>query len=62
MRSFAGIIAALLLVAGAVAVSAQEQVPTTASVELKDAGGRVVGNALLTGVGGGAVRVQAWVG
>ena len=62
MRTLFGIIVALLLVAGAVVVSAQEHVPTTASAELRDAGGRVVGNALPTEFGGEAVRVQAWVG
>ncbi len=61
MRILAGLVVALLVVAGGVMVSAQEQGPMTASAELKDAGGRVVGNALLTAVGGGAVRVQAWV-
>jgi Cu-Zn family superoxide dismutase len=43
-------------------VSAEGQVPTTASAELKDTSGRVVGNALLTAVGGGVVRVQVWAG
>ena len=62
MRILVGIVVALLLVTGGVVVSAQEQAPATASAELKDTGGRVVGNALLTAVGGGAVRVQAWVG
>jgi len=61
MRTFVGIVAALLLVVGGV-VSAQAQGPMTASAELRDAGGRVVGNALLTAVGGGAVRVQVWAG
>lgn len=62
MRILAGIVLVLLLVAGTMMVSAAGHVPTTASAELKDAGGRVVGNALLTAVGGGSVRVQAWVG
>ncbi len=62
MRMFAGIVLVSLLAAGTVMVSAAGQVPTTASAELKDASGRVVGNALLTAVGGGSVRVQAWVG
>ena len=61
MRTFVGIVAALLLVVGGV-VSAQAQGPMTASAELRDASGRVVGNALLTAVGGGAVRVQVWAG
>ena len=61
MRMFAGIVLVSLLAAGTVMVSAAGQIPTTASAELKDASGRVVGNALLTAVGEGAVRVQGSV-
>lgn len=38
MRILAGLVVALLVVAGGVMVSAQEQGPMTASAELKDAG------------------------
>jgi Cu-Zn family superoxide dismutase len=53
---------ALVIAAYGGAASAQDQPPTVATAELKDAAGKVVGNALLTAVGDGAVRVQAWVG
>ncbi len=62
MRTLSRIVFALVLVAVAAVVSAQEHPPVTAAAELRDAGGRVVGNALLTAVGGGAVRVQVWAG
>ena len=61
MRTLIGIVVAVLLAVAAV-VYAQEHPPVVAAAELKDAGGRVVGNALLTAVGGGAVRVQVWAG
>ncbi len=62
MYMFKRIVVAVMLVAVASVVTAQEQAPITAAAELKDTGGRVVGNALLTAVGGGAVRVQVWAG
>jgi Cu-Zn family superoxide dismutase len=55
-------LAILLLFSFAMTASAQEQAPAVAAAELKDAGGRVVGIALLTAVGDGAVRVQVWAG
>lgn len=62
MYTIKRIVVAVMLVAVAGVVTAQEQAPITAAAELKDTGGRVVGNALLTAVGGGAVRAQVWAG
>ena len=62
MRTLSGVVLMLVLAAIAGVVAAQERPPATASAELKDANGRLVGNALLTAVGGGAVRVQVWAG
>ncbi len=62
-----GVMLAALLIgvngwaAGAKAVAARD-FPLAAAAVIRNAGGAVLGNVLLTSVGEGAVRVQAWVG
>src|SRR3712207_3194384 len=56
------LIVVFLLASFAMTAAAQEQLPSVAAAELKDANGRVVGNVLLTAVGDGAVRMQVWAG
>ncbi len=42
--------------------AAARDLPLSATATIRDAGGRVVGNALFTAVGAGTVRVQVWAG
>ena len=62
MRLSRVLVLTLLLMGAAGPVAAQEQAQPVASAELRDTNGRVVGNALLTAVGAGAVRLQVWAG
>jgi superoxide dismutase, Cu-Zn family len=62
MRTLIKLALGMLLASLVMIASAQERPVSTAAAELKDTNGRVVGLALFSAVGDGAVRVQVWAG